>query len=910
MSRELDKAYDPSKYESDIYAKWETSGAFKPEGNLHLRVGGAQEMPDEQAGVGSVTGSTKDTDSVRQREAGITDADRTRASKPPFTIIMPPPNANGDLHLGHAMFVIEDILTRYRRMQGHPTLWLPGTDHAGIETQVVYERELAKQGKSRYDLGPEKFYAAALDFTLTNQPKIINQMRSLGFSADWSRLKFTLDDDIIATVYATFRKMHDDGLIYRGNRIVNWCTSCQSSFADIEVKFVDRTDTIYTLDYGTVKIATTRPETIFADAAVAVHPDDPRYAKLIGQTAVIPLVERPVAIIADNYVAPEFGTGALKVTPAHDKNDYEIGKRHNLPEISVVDLDGMLINVPEEFAGLSVEAGRKAVVAALDAAGKLVSTESINHSVGTHDRCGTTIEPLITEQWYMRVAGPNAKVIAAIEQGDIKIVPERFKKISLDWLKNEYDWNISRQNWFGIRIPVFYKTNNDPAKEPYLVTADENEAKSYYGEGNYRAETDVFDTWYSSGQWPYATLQATDDFDKGFYPTSVMETGRDILTKWVTKMAMFGLYRTGGVPFRTVYLHGLINDEHGKKMSKSKGNVINPLVMTEKYGTDALRLALTIGITPGNDGALSEAKIEGYRNFNNKLWNVARFILGQLPEDYSPAIPELHSPADHWIMAKLNTAVVEVTQAIEQYRFSDAGQQIYSLLWDDFADWYLEASKSAPNHNLLMHALETILTLIHPIAPFVSEAIWSELPDHPNQLITTAWPVVDITRTKTVLSETNLFEQIIEIVTNTRSKIAAIQPKYPELHLANANPYQGQLELISKLARIPIDRIKTHSGLVQIQVGESIGAGETTHFISLGLNGYLAVYEEEILAYKHRLTAELHEKQAYVRSLETKLANKKYTESAPPKIVEETRQRQTDTQILLAKLEEQLANLS
>lgn len=847
MPRELDKAYNPKKYESELYARWEDAGAFKP--NL-------------------------------------------KAPKDPFTIIMPPPNANGDLHLGHAMFVIEDIMTRYRRMQGHKTLWLPGTDHAGIETQVVYERELKKDGKSRFDLGREKFYQAALDFTLHNQPKIINQLRSLGFSADWSRLKFTLDPDIITTVYATFKQMHSDGLIYRGNRIINWCTSCRSSFADIEVKFVDRTDSIYTLDYGTVQIATTRPETIFADAAIAVHPEDPRYTKLIGKTATIPLVDRPVAIIADDYVAQEFGTGALKVTPAHDKNDYEIGKRHNLPEISVVDLDGKLINVPDEFAGLSVDDGREAVVKALEAAGKLISASPIAHSVGTHDRCGTVIEPLITEQWFMRVAGPNAQVAKAIDGGDIKIIPERFKKISLDWLAKEYDWNISRQNWFGIRIPVFYKTSTDPDKEPYLITADETEAKSYYGEGNYRAETDVFDTWYSSGQWPYATLESTGDIEHGFYPTSVMETAADILTKWVTKMVMFSMYRTGKIPFHAVYLHGLINDEHGKKMSKSKGNVINPLEITDKYGTDALRLALTIGITPGNDGALSEAKVEGYRNFNNKLWNVARFILGQLPDDYSPTAPELRSPADHWIMAKLDAAISDVTSAIEEYRFSDAGQIAYSLLWDDFADWYVEASKITPNHDLLLHGLQIILKLLHPIAPFVTEAIWGYYPWDTELLITETWPVADITRTKSELAVAE-FETAKEVIAAIRGVAAEEQLSKPVIITTDA-------ELIKSSAVIA--RLARASELKLVEQGSGIYLGTASP-------AWIEADPEFVHARKNRLQSQLTEKRTYLKNLDTKLANPKYTQSAPAAVVQETRDRREDTLMLISKLDEQLAAL-
>lgn len=852
-SFELDKAYDPKKYEAPIYERWEESGAFQP--NMD-------------------------------------------APKEPFTIIMPPPNANGDLHLGHAMFVIEDIMVRYRRMQGHKTLWLPGTDHAGIETQVMYERELAKTGRSRYDLGRDAFYDAALNFTLANQPNIVAQLRSLGFSADWSRLKFTLDRDIVATVYATFKQMHDDGLIYRGNRIVNWCTSCQSSFADIEVKFVNRTDIIYTLDYGTVKIATTRPETIFADAAVAVNPEDVRFASLIGQTAVIPLIDRPVGIIADSHVATDFGTGALKVTPAHDKNDYEIGKRHNLPEITVVDLDGKLINVPDEFAGLSVEDGRKLVVTALEAAGKLVSSSPIEHSVGTHDRCGSVIEPLITEQWYMRVAAPNAKVAEAITSGAISIVPERFKKISLDWIANEYDWNISRQNWFGIRIPVFYKASNDPSKESYLVTDDENEAIAYYGKGNYRAETDVFDTWYSSGQWPYATLQATGDMDKGFYPTSVMETGRDILTKWVTKMAMFGLYRTGSIPFRTVYLHGLINDEHGKKMSKSRGNGMNPLEMTDKYGTDALRLALTIGITPGNDGSLSEAKIEGYRNFCNKLWNVARFILGQLPDGYSPTAPVALSTADAWIAERIIRTTREITEAIEQYRFSDAGQAAYSLLWDDFADWYLEASKIEVNHDMLVYSLSTILKLTHPIAPFVTEAIWEHLPWETAQLIVTEWP--DANKIRTLIASDhhspNEFEEVMAIVNEIRATRANLALDKVILAHAGGSMWHENGEVISGLVRQAELKLDTASQGLLIKSSES--------------KAWIEVNPKTQAAIVERLTKQKAEQGSYLVSLDAKLANARYVQSAPPAVVQETKDRREETVMLLSKLDEQLAAFS
>jgi valyl-tRNA synthetase len=854
--KDLAKAYNPSDYEAKIYEQWEESGAFDPTSDL------GQEIADP--------------------------------NKKPFTIIMPPPNANGDLHSGHGMFVVEDILARFKRMQGHPTLWLPGTDHAGIETQVVYERELAKEGKSRFDLGRDDFYDAALKFTLSNQPKIINQLRSLGFSADWSRIKFTLNRDIVATVYDTFKKMHDDGHIYRGNRIVNWCTACQSSFADIEVKHLEREDAMYTLDYGSVQIATTRPETIFADAAVAVNPEDSRYSSLIGQTATIPLVDRPVAIIGDSYVSLGVGTGALKVTPAHDTNDYEIGLRHNLPEISVIDLEGKLINVPEVFAGLSVDDGRKAVIAALEASGKLIATTPLTHSVGIHDRCGTVIEPLITEQWYLRIAELNAPVIKAIESDQVKITPSRFKKIALDWLANEHDWNISRQNWFGIRIPVYFKTSNDPSKDAYIIAADENEAEAYYGKGGYRAETDVFDTWFSSGQWTFATLKSTGDFDNGFYPTSVMMTARDILTKWVTRMVMFGSYRTGQVPFHDIYLWGMVNDAHGKKMSKSKGNVINPLEMTDKYGTDALRLALTIGITPGNDGTLSEEKILGYRNFCNKLWNVARYVISQLPEDYSPTQPQPQNSADAWILAKINAAVSEVTAAIEEYRFSEAGQLVYNLIWNDFADWYLEASKVEQNTNILYHSLVTILTLVHPFAPFVSEAIWEALPATQAQLITTKWPEA-VKAPSELIEQAKDFDKIVQIVSELRSIRTSLKLTKMTVSFADSSFWKQHGTIISQLTR-------------QVDLKNGIGDGG----LVLSSSPSLAKVEIDTATLDStiiRIKSDRDEKSTQLKGFDAKLANERYTASAPAHIVEETKRRRDETHMLLSKLDEQLRAL-
>lgn len=751
----MEKAYEPQKYEPQIRELWKSRDSYS--------LGSNSPTPEAE----------------------------------PFTIIMPPPNANGSLHAGHLMYVVEDIMTRYARMQGRPTLWQPGTDHAGIETQFVYEKELAKSGKSRHDLGQEKFYSEVWDFVENHKGTMISQMQSMGFSADWAKLKYTLDEDIVEVVLDTFKQLHDDGHIYRGNRIVNWDPVTQSAYADIELKHVEREDEIYTLDYGTVQIATTRPETIFADVAVAVNPEDKRFADLSAQTATIPLVERPIPIIADEHVDLEFGTGALKVTPGHDKNDYEIGLRHNLPQLTVIDFEGKMINVPEKYAGLSVDEARKAVVADLDTAGKLLKRETITHSVAIQDRSGAVIEPLITEQWFMRMAELNKPVIEAIETEEVKLYPKRFKKIALEWLKNEHDWCISRQIWWGIRIPVYYKTSHDADKDAYIIAKSEDEARSYYGDGNYRAETDTFDTWFSSGQWPYATLMTTLGADwQIHYPTSVMATARDILHKWVTRMIMFSLYKTGKVPFENVYLWGMVTDEKGQKLSKSKGNYEDPLEITAKYGTDALRLALSIGITPGNDGKLSEEKIKGYRNFCNKLWNVARFINGRVEENYTPMQPELHSPADHWIIEKTNTAIENTTKHLDSYRFSEAGETVYHLLWSEFADCYIEYAKQSLNPEVLTYVLDVILRLAHPFAPFVTEAIWQELPWIDSQLITERWPNT-IIRTNT--EQYKRFEiEIAKILSAKSADAVAAQRTKLEKDLAAKQQHMKLIE--AKLA--------------------------------------------------------------------------------------------------------------
>ncbi len=886
----LDKAYDPSKYEPGIYKRWEESGAFKPAGD---------------------------------------------PKKSPFSLVLPPPNANGHIHVGTAMYVIEDIMIRYRRMQGHPTLWLPGTDHAGIETQVVFERLLAADGKSRFDLGREEFNKQVTEFTKSNQSIMIGELKSMGFSLDWSRLQFTLDEGIVATVYDTFKKMHDAGYIYRANRLVNWCPHCRSAFSDLEVKYREQIDPLYYIKYGPFVVATVRPEPMFADTAIAVHPKDERYLDYIGKTVDVELLwgKRSLKVYGDNFVDPNFGTGVIKLTPAHDPNDWEMAQRYNLDVIQGIGTDGLITEAGGRYAGMTVQDARQAVVHDLDERGLMDHIDmNYTHSVGYHDRCGTLIEPLTTEQWWLKLDELKKPVIKAVEDGDVTFVPSRFKKVELDWMHNLRDWNIGRQNWYGIRVPVFYNATGDTSLPEYIVASDEAEAIEIYGEGGYEAETDIFDTWFSSGQWPYATLKesAPGDFEK-FYPTSVLETGRDILFPWVSRMLMFGLFATGQVPFKTVYLHGLVTDGTGKKMSKSKGNVINPLDMTSKYGTDALRLALTIGVTPGNDGAISTEKIEGYRNFCNKLWNVARFILeksesrsmnhesrqnearsedvilgldpGIKPSDpRSGAAPKAGLPieddglslADKWILTKLSDTTKQVTKDIEAYRFSEAGQAVYSLLWNDFADWYIEASKAETNLHVLLHCLETILKLAHPFAPFVTEAIWQEMPGHTADLITSSWPEAS-TRYPLELEQ---FEQIIKIVSGIREIIRDMHLKHPRILFSPNTDYAKEIEPFEKIIQglALTGQFQQLSGFPM-----NFGLMIPNTFIEL----WVELDEDAQSNQVSRLKSEHAEKTAYIEKLDKQLAN----DRLPQPIRDQIQSRKVEAEHIRSKLQDQIATL-
>lgn len=700
---DMEKSFNFKEREPEIYRRWEESGVFTP---------------------------------------------KIDPQKKPFVITMPPPNANGVLHAGHALFVtVQDILTRWHRMKGEPTLWLPGSDHAGIATQVTFEKVLEKEGKSRFDLGREEFVRQTFEFTQKNKQTMENQLRALGASCDWSREKFTLDEDVSNAVVATFRKLYDDGLIYRGERIINWCIRCATGVSDVEVEHKEEEGALTYIKYpladgsGSISVATTRPETMLGDTAVAVNPEDVRYKDMVGKAIRLPIVEREIPIVGDLAVDPEFGTGAVKVTPAHSQVDFEIAERHGLPRISVIGKNGRMLDEAGEFAGMKIKETREAVVGKLTEMGLVEKQVPHIHSVGRCERCNTVIEPLLSEQWFVKMESLAGKALDEVQKGNLKFYPDRFTKVFTDWMTNIRDWNISRQLWWGHRIPVYYLESD---RTKFVVANSLGEAEDELG-GMAVQDDDTLDTWFSSGLWPFTTLgwpEETEDY-KYFYPTTVMETGRDLIFFWVARMVMLGLYCTGRLPFETVYMHGLVNDAQGKKMSKSKGNGVDPIEMVEKYGADALRLALIIGNVPGADQALSEDRIRGYRNFANKVWNVARFVEMSLKGDESEGFGDDLDDVSRKLVEDWSSKKNEIDELLEKYRFDLAGDAIYHFLWDELADKYIEYAKDKTGdievRRTLKEIVRQVLVVLHPFVPFVTEAVWNEMYASEGMLIGERW---------------------------------------------------------------------------------------------------------------------------------------------------------------------------
>lgn len=839
----LAKAYDPNQYEPNIYAMWEQSGAFNPSGKGE-----------------------------------------------PFSVVMPPPNANGNLHIGHALDMnLKDAVVRYKRMTGHDVAFIPGADHAGFETWVVYEKELTKQGKNRFDFSREQLYSQVWNFVDEQRGNMELQLRALGVSATWDNSVFTLDEKVVKTVYSTFKKLWDEGLIYRGERIVNYSTKYQTSYADIEVQHKQEKGTLWHIAYptldkiGEIVVATTRPETMFGDVAVAVHPDDERYKDLIGTRVLLPLTNREIPIIADEYVDPKFGTGAVKITPAHDPNDFEVGKRHDLDKIQVIDFDGTMINAPSQFLGLEAEAARKRVLAALEAQEFVRGHTEIEHSVGYDYKSGLPIQPLIKEQWFLKITPLAERAIEAIEAGEIDFMPAGRRNILLQYLRNVHDWNLSRQIPWGIPIPAFQNVD-DPEDWIYDDRIDE---KTIEVNGKtYRREEDTFDTWFSSGQWPFVV---TDYMDRGdlsrFYPTSLMETGTDLLDRWIARMIMLGLYVTDKVPFKQVYLHGMVLDEHSQKMSKSKGNVINPIEMVSEYGSDALRIGILANRSPGQNQAFSVNRIVAGRNFCNKLWNIARFVEDKLGENYQPRAAEPTTLADHWIIGELTNAAKDIGEKLSTYRFAEASDVMYHAVWDQVADWYIEASKDNVNPNMLAWVLDTSLKISHPFAPFVTETIWQTLPWHNTLLMTASWPG-ELIYDQIPAAE---FTRLQSLVTEARFVISELpgNEKYSLLY-ADDSLIEDNADLIKRLAKLKsVDYIDQARGL---------------RLATSGRDAWLDVSAETLYEHQTNLEARLAATHADIKALESRLKNENYVRKAPPELVEETKKNLEEKQAIADRL--------
>ena len=848
---QLAKQYIPNDYEPNIYALWETSGALEP------------------TGVGK-----------------------------PYSIIMPPPNANGNLHIGHALDMnLKDILIRYHRMKGDDAVFIPGADHAGFETWVVYERELTKQGKSRFDFSRDQLYSQVWNFVQEKRGNMELQLRALGVSASWKHLTFTLDDKVINTVYDTFKKMWDDNLVYRGERIVNYCTEHQTSFADIEVEHKNEKGKLWKIAYptldkiGEIIIATTRPETMLGDVAVAVHPDDERYKKLVGTRILLPIVDKEIPIIADEYVDMSYGTGAVKITPAHDPNDFEIAKRHDLPLESIISPDGKMINVPAQFLGLTPVEARARVLEALEALELRRGETEIEHAVGHCYKCGSVIEPMIKEQWFIKTQSLAQPAIDALKKEEITFYPASKRKELIAYLEQLKDWNISRQIPWGIPIPAFVN-ENDP--KDWIFDTRTNEQSIVVNGTTYIREEDTFDTWFSSGQWPYIVTDYLDGGDlANYFPTDMMETGMDIMRAWVSRMIMLSLYRTGKLPFKEVYLHGMVNDEHNQKMSKSKGNVINPMELVAEFGSDATRMGVISGRAPAQSQAFNKGSVIAARNFCNKLWNIARFVEAQIGDNHQIVDLEPQTPADHWIIRQLNDAANNIAVRIEQYRFSEASETVYHTVWDDVADWYIESSKTAINRPLLSWVLATSLKIAHPFAPFVTETIWQTLNYTDGILMREAWPTPE--KFDPIAAEQ--FEQLKLLVAEGRWVIAELpgNKKYRLLY--------GNDSLIA-------DNQDTIKHLMRLEAIEHTDQPRGLRLAAANREAWLDIDSETLYQHQENLEMRLAEARQKLAGLKKRLENPTYVEKAPAHLVEETHEQLAEQEKIITRLVSELEVIS
>ena len=837
--------------------------------------------------------------------------------KEPFTIVMPPPNITGELHLGHALTAtIEDIMTRWHRMLGDPTLWLPSTDHAGIAAQMMVERELSKEGKSRYDLGREAFTERMWAWMDKYRTRITEQHKRLGVSCDWSREQFTLNDGPALAVRTTFKNLYDDGLIYRGERISNWCPRCQTVLSDLEVDHKDLAGHLWHIKYpvtnsdSVLVVATTRPETMLGDTAVAVNPQDSRYSTLIGKTVLLPLVGREIPIVADEAVDTAFGTGVVKTTPGHDPVDFEIGLRHQLPIINILNRDASINENGGEFAGLSSQDARKAVIQALSERGYLLKTEDYAHSVGHCQRCATVIEPIVSLQWFVKIAPLAHPAINAVKEGMIRIIPEHFSKVYLNWMENIRDWCISRQLWWGHRIPVWYC---DCCSE-VIASIETPVSCPKCASDKLKQDNDVLDTWFSSALWPHSTLgwpEQTEDL-KYFYPTSVMETAYDILFFWVARMIMQGIYNMGDIPFRVVYLHGLIRDEKGEKMSKTKGNVLDPLKLIDQYGTDALRIALLSGTSPGNDSKVSLTKLESGRNFANKLYNASRFVVGNISSSDEFVIDSDNlALEDRWILSRLNTVTKDTNRLLQDFQFGEATRILHDFIWGEYCDWYIEMSKTRLKSKsspiaVLVYVLEKSLRLLHPFMPFVTEELWQNLKEvlpaetlKEESIMISAYPqhselLMDH------IAEKNA-EVMLEIVRAIRN--ARASSNLPSKEMLNVEIYSKQYA-ISLNAYSEIIKRLAHCGKLKLVAEETrVDQASELHIPLAGLEIFIHVDElvnKEAEALKK--DKERTELQTLIDALQMRLSSEEFLSKAPSFVVTKEKERLIGFQDRLSRL--------
>ena len=876
MSKELSKTYDPKDIEDRLYKNWEEKGYFHAE------------------------------------------VDR---SKKPFTIVMPPPNITGQLHMGHALDnTLQDILTRFKRMQGYSALWLPGTDHASIATEAKVVEKLAKEGITKEDIGREKFLDEVWDWKKEYGGRIVKQLRKMGSSADWQRERFTMDEGCNEAVKEVFVNLYNKKLIYRGERIINWCPHCLTSISDAEVEYEDQAGHFWHLRYplsdgsGYIEMATTRPETMLGDTAVAVNPNDDRYKDMVGKTVILPIVHREIPIIADDYVDMEFGTGVVKITPAHDPNDFEVGLRHNLPVINVLTEDAKIVDDYPEFAGLDRYEARKAIVDALDKEGALVEIEDYSHNVGTCYRCHTTVEPRVSKQWFVKMEELAKPAIEAVKSGKTKFVPEHFDKTYYHWLENIRDWCISRQLWWGHRIPAFYC---DDCGE--LVVTKENSCKCPKCGKEMRQDPDTLDTWFSSALWPFSTLgwpNKTEELDY-FYPTNVLVTGYDIIFFWVIRMMFSGLEHTGEVPFNTVLIHGLVRDSQGRKMSKSLGNGIDPLEVIDKYGADALRLTLVTGNAPGNDMRFYWERVEASRNFANKIWNASRFILMNLDKADSSAV-ELSdlAPADKWILSKLNTLAKDVTENMENYDLGVAVQKIYDFIWEEFCDWYIELVKPRlwndedTTKAAALWTLKTVLTeslkLLHPYMPFITEEIFLNLTDE-ETIMLSKWPEYK--------AEWN-FPEAETAIDHCKDLVKGVRNVRTQMDVPPSR--KAKLFVVSDDASIRADLDANKDVYVNLASASQIfiqadKTGISEDAVSVVIPGAVAYLPlEELVDFekeKERLNKEKDKLTKELARSRGMLSNEKFLANAKPEKVEEEKAKLAKYEQMMAQVEERLASM-